>query len=233
MFHAAELFKVLLAEETNILGGMDKKELRTFRNMVVKTILATDLATGFEHVGNFKSHVQTGHSFDTDESKLLLMAILLKVADVSHPCKPWEIHVKWSDRISEEFHRLGDRETALGLPVSPLCDRTTFFLPKSQCDFVDFVVRPCVQVFGEYCKTDLWTDTMEENYARWAQMVKGRKREDEGKREEKEKEEKEKEEKKGIEESGEGAEKGVGKKKPTPELPNAGASGKVFPVEVP
>jgi len=170
-FHAAELFKVLLADDTNILAGMDSKELRTFRNMCVKTILATDLAAGFEYVGKFKGHVQTGHAFDSDESKLLLMAVLMKVADVSHPCKPWLIHCKWSDLVSEEFHLLGDMEVTKGMPISPLCDRKTFFLPKSQCDFIDFVVRPCVEVFSEYCKTNLWKRTMGLNYDKWKELV--------------------------------------------------------------
>jgi calcium/calmodulin-dependent 3',5'-cyclic nucleotide phosphodiesterase len=184
-FHAAELFKVLLSDETNILSGMDNKELRTFRNLTVKTILATDLAAGFEFVGKFKGHVQTGHAFDSDESKLLLMQMLMKVADVSHPCKPWVVHCKWSDLISEEFHRLGDREIERGMPVSPLCGRTGFFLPKSQCDFVDFVVRPCVEVFSEYCKTQLWTSTLTANYNTWKRMVNAEKKRKEEEEEEK------------------------------------------------
>jgi calcium/calmodulin-dependent 3',5'-cyclic nucleotide phosphodiesterase len=170
-FHAASLFKVLLEEDTNILSGMDNKELRTFRNMCVKTILATDLATGFEYVGLFKSHVTTGHAFDSEESKLLLMALIMKVADVSHPCKQWGVHLQWSDRISEEFFLQGDLETLNGMPISPLCDRSKHYLPKSQCDFVDYVVRPCVDVFSEYCKSDLWKDTMQSNYDKWKGMI--------------------------------------------------------------
>ena len=45
-FHAAELCKLLVRKEFNILSGMDNKELRAFRSMVVKVILATDLASG-------------------------------------------------------------------------------------------------------------------------------------------------------------------------------------------
>jgi len=170
-FHAASLFKLMMQDQTNILSGMDNKELRTFRNMCVKTILATDLASGFEYVGLFKSHVTTGHAFDSEESKLLLMAMIMKVADVSHPCKQWPVHERWSELISEEFFIQGDLEDSMGMPISPLCDRTKHYLPKSQCDFVDYVVRPCVEVFSEYCKSDLWTNTMNENYGRWKSMI--------------------------------------------------------------
>ena len=45
--------------------------------------------------------------------------------------------------ISEEFHRQGDLEAEKGVPVSPLCSREGHNQAKSQCDFVNFVVRPC------------------------------------------------------------------------------------------
>eukprot|EP00519_Triparma_laevis_P008382 CAMPEP_0182514588 /NCGR_PEP_ID=MMETSP1321-20130603/36023_1 /TAXON_ID=91990 /ORGANISM="Bolidomonas sp., Strain RCC1657" /LENGTH=434 /DNA_ID=CAMNT_0024721815 /DNA_START=25 /DNA_END=1329 /DNA_ORIENTATION=+ len=171
-FHAAELFKALLRPNMNILGGMDQNELRTFRSMVVKTILATDLAQGFEYVGLFKGHVQTGHAFESEESKQLLMAIVMKVADVSHPCKQWHVHCNWSELISEEFFIQGDLELAENMPISPLCSRSNHFLPKSQLDFIDFVVRPCVEVFAEYCSSEasIWVDTMNDNYGKWKAM---------------------------------------------------------------
>tara|TARA_B110000305_G_C19130676_1_gene488765 strand:- start:12 stop:632 length:621 start_codon:yes stop_codon:yes gene_type:complete len=131
-FHAAELFKVLLAEDTHILDGMDPRELRSFRSLCVKTILATDLAQGFEIVSKFKGHVQTGHAFDNEESKLLIMQMIIKVADVSHPCKSWDIHNKWSSLISEEFFLQGKEEVKRGIPISPLCNEEKHFLPKSQ-----------------------------------------------------------------------------------------------------
>ena len=58
------------------------------------------------------------------------------------------------------------------MPISPLCDRTTHFLSKSQCDFVDYVVRPCVTVFADYCVADasIWVGTMNDNYDKWKRM---------------------------------------------------------------
>lgn len=46
----------------------------------------------------------------------------------------------------------GDKEATRGLAVSPLCNRSDQNLPKSQCDFIDFIVRPCVTIFSVYCK---------------------------------------------------------------------------------
>ena len=73
------------------------------------------------------------------------------MADVSHAIRPFMIHEVWSERIQEEFFRQGDRETALGLDVSPLCSRTNFGgLEKSQIGFYNFVVTPLVRVFATY-----------------------------------------------------------------------------------
>lgn len=36
----------------------------------------------------------------------------------------------------------GDREAALGLPISPLMDRSKASLPFSQINFIEFIVAP-------------------------------------------------------------------------------------------
>ncbi|CAN0083147.1 unnamed protein product [Hapterophycus canaliculatus] len=57
--------------------------------------------------------------------------------------KPWDLHERWTRLITEEFHRQGDLEVEQGVPISPLCSREGHNQAKSQCDFVNFVVRPC------------------------------------------------------------------------------------------
>ncbi|CAM9770567.1 unnamed protein product, partial [Ectocarpus fasciculatus] len=54
-FHISEAFKVLYDEETNILDGLSADDARHFRQLVIKIILATDLAHGFEYVARFKA----------------------------------------------------------------------------------------------------------------------------------------------------------------------------------
>lgn len=61
-----------------------------------------------------------------------VLCLLLHMADISHPGKPWRLHCQWTSRLTEEFFRQGDRQRALGLPCSPLCDRTNTNIPQSQ-----------------------------------------------------------------------------------------------------
>lgn len=58
--------------------------------------------------------------------------LLLHIADISHPGKPWYLHKLWSEQLAEEFYRQGDEEKSLGQSPSPLCDRNNTKLPESQ-----------------------------------------------------------------------------------------------------
>ena len=39
----------------------------------------------------------------------------------------------------------GDREQAMGLPVTPVCDRATVVVSTSQLRFIDMFLRPLLQ----------------------------------------------------------------------------------------
>lgn len=85
----------------------------------------------------------------------------LKLADVSHPAKEQSIHLNWTYRITEEFYQQvlnllefsnlhqGDEEKRLWGTVSPLMDRETGNVAKSQLGFVSFMVLPLYQAWTE------------------------------------------------------------------------------------
>lgn len=75
--------------------------------------------------------------------------ILVHSADISNPTRPLEIYKKWADLIMKEFWQQGDKEKALGIPVSFLCDRNTFKCHTSQIGFIDGIVLPMYQCLYE------------------------------------------------------------------------------------
>ncbi|CAN0010997.1 unnamed protein product, partial [Choristocarpus tenellus] len=93
--------------------GWKTEDLKAFRNTYVKCILATDLASSFEYISKFKGFTTatashgSGAACQIDGSHhhhpIILLQMILKVADVAHPCKPWHIHRRWSDLVTEEF----------------------------------------------------------------------------------------------------------------------------------
>uniref|UniRef100_A0A8B9DS98 Phosphodiesterase n=1 Tax=Anser cygnoides TaxID=8845 RepID=A0A8B9DS98_ANSCY len=50
----------------------------------------------------------------------------------ANPTKPLELYRQWTDRIMEEFFRQGDKERERGMEISPMCDKHTASVEKSQ-----------------------------------------------------------------------------------------------------
>jgi 3'5'-cyclic nucleotide phosphodiesterase len=61
---------------------------------------------------------------------------LIHCADLSNPAKPLGIYSQWIERITNEFHLQGDLERQLGMELSPMCDRNTTSIDKSQVEQV-------------------------------------------------------------------------------------------------
>ncbi|VEL32427.1 unnamed protein product [Protopolystoma xenopodis] len=59
-------------------------------------------------------------------------ALALKCADISNPCRKWEVYVSWVALVTEEFFRQGDREREYNLPIAPTMDRYATTKPKIQ-----------------------------------------------------------------------------------------------------
>jgi len=57
---------------------------------------------------------------------------LVHCADLSNPTKPLNIYRQWTERVMQEFFRQGDLERDQGMDISPMCDRHTASIEKSQ-----------------------------------------------------------------------------------------------------
>ncbi|CAB3258916.1 unnamed protein product [Arctia plantaginis] len=104
----------------------------------------------------------------------LVLQIALKCADISNPCRPWEISRKWSLKVCEEFFRQGDYERKLNLPVTALCDRHTTSIPKIQTGFFKFVVTPLIKEWDRFLKNDLSSQMLNNllyNQNKWDTLV--------------------------------------------------------------
>merc|ERR1719424_1680449 len=66
----------------------------------------------------------------------------MKCADLGHLALQWDLHRAWVSRLEEEFFAQGDREKALGHPVSFLMDRQKPGCSKTQIGFFELVVVP-------------------------------------------------------------------------------------------
>lgn len=96
-------------------------------------ILATDITRQQEFLNKFRNFLNT-QTLDMRqaEHRHFILQIALKCADISNPCRPWDVSKKWSQKVCEEFFRQGDYERQLNLPVTSLCDRFSTTVPKIQ-----------------------------------------------------------------------------------------------------
>lgn len=119
-------------------------------------ILATDITRQQEFIGKFKDFLNNNSlNMRLADHRHFILQIALKCADISNPCRPWDISKKWSLKVCEEFYRQGDFERQLNLPVTSLCDRQTTTVPKIQTGFFKFVVSPLMVEWHRFLKSEL------------------------------------------------------------------------------
>ncbi|GIL58431.1 hypothetical protein Vafri_13570 [Volvox africanus] len=79
-----------------------------------------------------------------DTERVLSLQLAIKAADLGHLGEELEVHQRWLSSLEEEFFRQGDKERQLGIPISPLFDRSKQGVSKSQVGFYDFLALPLV-----------------------------------------------------------------------------------------
>jgi len=104
-------------------------------------------------------------------AKTLVMEAFLHSADVSNPCRSWEVTQMWAWQCLEEFFMQGDQEKEKGIPLQFLNDRDKLNKPHSQIGFIEFMIAP---LFAANLR--LWPrlhelgDNLGNNMASWKDM---------------------------------------------------------------
>uniref|UniRef100_A0A1X7UAQ0 Phosphodiesterase n=1 Tax=Amphimedon queenslandica TaxID=400682 RepID=A0A1X7UAQ0_AMPQE len=159
--HLAVAFKLLNDPSCNFLGNIEKAQMKALRKVIIDTVLATDMSKHFQHLGELKTMVETKMVTNggvlqvekySDRSEIL--QCLVHCADLSNTAKPVEIASQWAHRIMEESFKQGDQEKKLGLDISPLGDRDNVSIEKCQVTFIDYIVFPLWETWGELVYPD-------------------------------------------------------------------------------
>lgn len=173
-YHISAAYEVLLQPSCNMIESLAESDRRYIRRVMIEMILATDMSSHFEILGQFKSKLAS-NQFDfanNPDDKILLLKIVLKAADIGHTAKAADIHIAWTMRIQEEFYAQGDLERENGLAISPFMDRLTSSIPKSQIGFLSFVVIPLFEVFNHDNDFPRLLEQLRENLALWEERAK-------------------------------------------------------------
>lgn len=98
-----------------------------FRATMLSTVLATDMQRHFEYMSNLENltnQVENSSSDlgawsekDREHARELMMALLMKAADISNVARPFNVSAHWARILMNEFSRQGELESELGIPT--------------------------------------------------------------------------------------------------------------------
>ena len=155
-----------------LLDGLDAQSQDYIKSTLLELILATDISRHRDLVAALSKSV-LDNSLDPQNNpsdRTLLMCILMKCADISNPCRPWNLCAHWSGLICEEFFRQGDVERKLGKQVSMFCDRESASIARIQKSFIPHIAQPLFELYHAWSRSAFSThllNMMNQNLEKW------------------------------------------------------------------
>lgn len=75
----------------NILGHLSKDQFKRARNVMINSILGTDMSKHFSELGKFKTRAGSQEFDPAGTDKDLTLFMFFHTADISNATKPWDI----------------------------------------------------------------------------------------------------------------------------------------------
>lgn len=180
--HVAAAWKVLQQPECSFLDCLTVKEYRQLRRLVVDLVLATDMSEHGHTLQKFKEVVSSNSDAmqgsgvgcvpASSEGAVTILKLALKCSDLGHLCLDWGSHMRWVQRLEDEFFAQGDMEKMSGMPeASFLMDREKKGVSDSQVGFFDFMVLPLFREFvSAFPSAQPMLCAVEANYQKWEEI---------------------------------------------------------------
>jgi hypothetical protein len=108
---------------------------------MIDTVLATDMAIHFDLLKNFSAQLESQPDVQLWADRSLFYQMLLHLADIANPSRPFPLARGWAERVIVEFCEQGDKEASIGLAVSPFCNRANMNMPKAQQGFINVFLK--------------------------------------------------------------------------------------------
>ena len=177
-YHLYVLFNLLNNPSLNIFNALDEQTRKNIRKMFINNIIATDFAMHAPDLMKLKNLINNNNNepeskeyyeyLRQDNTKQTIFSQLVHFADISNSTKKFHIYNKWVDCLFNEFYAQGDKEKALKIPVSMLCDREKTNIPASQIFFMNAFIKDHIICFSNAFEgfTEL-LNILDENKAQW------------------------------------------------------------------
>ena len=158
---------------TGLAAGADAKTLSRSALGADRRRRSCDLNPTEQPQGSIMPTPWRSPFHDSSVDARFLLTTAVKFADLNHATKPWPQHQDWSQRITDEFWTLGDKERKLGIPISPLCDRENDKdIARSQIGFFQFVCNPFYELVADLVEPEMKPYTqLQANFCSWKTIV--------------------------------------------------------------
>jgi len=101
-YHCTLGFK--LFKKHCLFDKMQPEQKRTVRNLIVHCVLATDMSKHMGNLADFEKLVENSQlDRGSEENRRLLAKMVMKLADLSNPARPFILAKYWALMVQEEF----------------------------------------------------------------------------------------------------------------------------------
>lgn len=157
-----------------------------FRTTLISNILATDMQRHFEYMGHLTelreklsdSHMDADSwsAKDQDRARELIMALLMKAADISNIARPFDISAAWAQILLGEFARQGELENELDIPTclfgGPPVRDDLLAAAQSQKGFMNLFGFPLFQGLSDIMPSISYSvETLGRNQKSWDERI--------------------------------------------------------------
>ncbi|KNC52294.1 cAMP-specific phosphodiesterase-4 B isoform [Thecamonas trahens ATCC 50062] len=173
----AMAFQLALADKFDVFAPLSAKSFAAFHELVVELVIGTDMHKHVEVMSRFKIAFGLGREGGSEalpqhgqaplqgsqllegiqsnaKLRTIVLQLIVKMADVSYPSRPWAKANSWAHRYSREAFQQGKQERAHGLAVSPFMDGMASSVAKAHVSMIRIVALPMFQAWCELFPID-------------------------------------------------------------------------------
>jgi len=164
--HCSVAIQVITKDDNNLFKNLPQTELKAIWSLIIKTILATDMANHFKIIASTTEKLDNNtFSFANPNDRLNALQILLKTADISNVSRPFQIAEKWCNILYEEFSKNDNNTTTTN-------NRERFAKPLTQVGFYNFFCIPLFRILTKLFKgSNKCLQTVECNLEKWKALL--------------------------------------------------------------
>lgn len=169
-YHISRAFEIARNNRgCDIFEQFSFDEQKKCRRLMVDMVLATDMAIHFDLLKRFTAQAEQMPDLASWPEPNLLYQMMLHLADIANPSRPFPLARGWAERVIQEFCEQGDKEAAGGLPLSPFCIRATMDMPRAQLNFIEVFLKPTLLAYQRAAPTfvGMALKSLENTIAEW------------------------------------------------------------------